>query len=182
MAASRPILLALLGAVLAVALFMVTVGTRQADDGSEPTAKSAEKGTGGTKAVSTPSGSAAKGAARAPAARRARTEPKAEAPTGVPARMRQAIERRRTVVLLVHQRGAADDDATARAVDSLRGRKGVEVFSTSVSRVADYGAVTGGLGVTRAPAVVIIGKAGNARLIEGFVDRETLAQEVADVR
>ena len=38
------------------------------------------------------------------------------------------------------------------------------------------------VGVTRAPAIVIIGKSGRARLIEGYIDSRALAQEVADTR
>ena len=36
--------------------------------------------------------------------------------------------------------------------------------------------------MTRHPSVVIVGKGGEGRLIEGYVDAEPLAQEVADTR
>ena len=85
-------------------------------------------------------------------------------------------------MLFFYQRGAADDGATARAVAGLRGRRGVAVFSDSVTRVARYRGVIEGMGLAQAPAIVIIGRDRKAALVEGFVDAETLAQEVADAR
>ena len=99
----------------------------------------------------------------------------------MPAAVRRALARDRTVVLFFRQRGA-DDDATAKAVAGVRGRRGAAVFSAPISRLSDYSALTAEIGISQAPAVVIVGKSGKARLIEGFIDEETLKQEVADSR
>ena len=56
------------------------------------------------------------------------------------------------------------------------------VVEDVVSNVASYGQVVMSVGVTRAPSIVIIGKSGRARLVEGFIDPGALAQEVADTR
>ncbi len=56
------------------------------------------------------------------------------------------------------------------------------VFSAPIARLSDYSALTAEIGISQAPAVVIVGKSGKARLIEGFIDEETLKQEVADSR
>jgi hypothetical protein len=107
---------------------------------------------------------------------------KAAVPTGVPANVTRALEAKRTVVLFFYQRGSADDDAAAAAVNSVRGHANVKVFSAPITRLADFRGVTGGAGVSQAPAIVILGRRGSARLIEGYIDSETLAQEVADAR
>ena len=210
MAVSRPVLLGLLGAVLIAALYFATLGMRSAGDDSgapatppsgkalSPAAKgkaTAAKGkatatkssAGPTKPSAAAKRSAAPDArARAtdapPAAAKPQPAPKPAAPAGVPAGVTRALARKQTVVLFFYQRGSADDDATAQAVASVRGRRGVKVFSAPITRLADYRAVTGGAGVSQAPAVVILGHRGAARLIEGYIDRETLAQEVADAR
>jgi hypothetical protein len=94
----------------------------------------------------------------------------------------RAIDRKRVVVLALFQRGA-DDRATARAVASLRHHaKGVAVFTDKIDHVARYGPIVSALGVSQAPAVVIVDRGRRAHLIEGYIDAQTLAQEVADVR
>lgn len=178
MAVSRPVLLALLGAVLAVALFSATIGARESSERSRPApAPRADKAAPQDRAKS---GTRALAAAGRPA--RPKPRPRSAERTGVPAEVTRALARGRTVVLFFFQRGSADDDATAPAVSALRGRRGVEVLSAPVSRLAAYRGLTGGVGVSRAPAIVILGGRGSARVIEGFVDRETLAQEVTDSR
>ena len=64
---------------------------------------------------------------------------------------------------------------------SVKGRR-VAVFSAPISRLDDYAAITGSITISQAPAVVIVDRRHKARLIEGFIDEETLAQEVADAR
>ncbi len=180
MAVSRPVLLALVGAVLVAALFLATVGGRATSDDSRQPA-----GTGAAEKGPEAPGQAATAKSRAPAASpatQAGEKRKVAAPAGVPAGVRRALARKRTVVLFFRQRGSADDDATARAVASLSGRRGLAVFAAPISRLADYRAITDQAGVSQAPAVVVVGRSGRARLIEGFVDRESLAQEVADAR
>lgn len=170
MAVSRPILLALVGAVLALTAFFATSGARNSDDGAT---------------VVTPAEPAGKASSAGKALTPAKAKPTSATSTGdelaVPAAVRRALARDRTVVLFFRQRGA-DDDATAEAVAGVRGRRGAAVFSAPISRLSDYSALTAEIGISQAPAVVIVGKSGKARLIEGFIDEETLKQEVADSR
>jgi hypothetical protein len=189
MAISRPILLALVGAILALVAFYATSGGREAatessepagpapEDRPAPAKRSPERKTKAPGAEGRAGGSATRPAQR-DAARR-------QAPRGaaaLPAGVTRALARKRIVVLFFFQRRAADDDATARSVSSLRGRSGVQVFSAPISKLGDYQAVIGGAGVSQAPAIVILGRDRAARLIEGYVDRDTLAQHVADAR
>lgn len=183
MALSRPLLLALLGAALCGALFFATMGARQSSDDSGPAVKPAANQPPAPAKAKKRSAQGAAAGARAAQAKATEPKPDAKAApsVGVPARVTRALARKHTVVLFFYQRGSADDDATAKAVDSLRKGKRVDVFSAPISRLADFRGVTGDAGVSQAPAVVIL-HADRARLIEGFVDRATLAQELADAR
>lgn len=196
MAISRPILLALVGALLALGAFYATSGARNSGDEAQPgpavepkpAPKSPAKDSAAKSSPKAPAASADADAARPasrPDAKRTPAKPASKptaAPTGMPADVSRALAGKRTVVLFFFQRGAADDEATARAVASIRGRRGVQVFSAPIARLADYRAVTAGVGVSQAPAIVILRPGGGARLIEGFVDPESLAQQVADAR
>lgn len=161
---SRPVLLALIGAILVGAAFFATTGARE--DAIERTT------------AASPKPAAPKPAKAAPA------KPKAKVakPAGMPASVAAALRDGRTTVIFFRQRNGADDAATARAVAAQRGRKNVAVFTASIKNLDRYRAVVAGLGISQAPAVVILGKESKARLIEGFIDPPTLAQEVADAR
>jgi protein-disulfide isomerase len=63
-------------------------------------------------------------------------------------------------------------DARTRAV----------VLTDDVEAVDRYGSMVEDLGVSQTPSVVLIDSRGTARLIEGYVDTDTLAQAVADAR
>lgn len=169
---SRPVLLALISAILAVAAFFATSGARE--DAIEPTPVTPPK-------AAKPEPAKAKAAKPRPA-KPATPKPKSAKPTGLPAPVAAAVRKGRTTVIFFRQREGADDAATARAVGAQRGRKNVAVFTASIKDLDRYRAVVAGLGITQAPAVVILGKEGKARLIEGFIDPPTLAQEVADAR
>lgn len=179
---SRPFVLAVLGALLAVATFASmksAADSAAADDTAAaptvvqpaPSAKTPSKSPPAT----TPAAPAKPKAAKKKAA------PAAPAIKGVPPKVAKALAARRTVVLFFRQ-PAADDDATAAAVRSLRGAKNVSVFSAPITKLARYRRVVSGLGVSQAPAVVIVGQDRKARLIEGFVDGGTLRQQVKDAR
>ena len=56
------------------------------------------------------------------------------------------------------------------------------MLTDDVDNVDAYGKLVEQLNVYQAPAIVIVGRSGNARLIEGYVDAGVLRQEVADAR
>jgi hypothetical protein len=106
----------------------------------------------------------------------------AAAASNSPRLFRRALDQKRKVVLFFGQ-GAADDKATADAVHALeRSNKKVVVLTDDVDNVDAYGKLVEQLSVYQAPAVVIVGRSGNARLLEGYVDAGVLRQEVADAR
>lgn len=102
-------------------------------------------------------------------------------PAGLPPKVTKALKGRRTVVLFFRQPGA-DDDATQRAVRSLRGKKRVAVFLDGINHLGRYRRLVTGLGITQAPSVVILGKSRKATLVEGFIDEGSLTQQVLDAR
>jgi hypothetical protein len=94
----------------------------------------------------------------------------------------RAIEKGHVVVLGFFQTHAADDADTKAAVTSLRGRHLASVFTDDIDHIGRYGRVVGSIGIQQAPAIVIVDSHRHARLVEGYVDPETLAQEVSDAR
>ena len=138
MAVSRPFVLAVLGALLAVATFasMRSAADRaQADD------------TGGRAQVVQPAPGTPRAEPKAGRRRRAHDRPSPRPRRRPPPASRACRPRsarrwtaRRTVVLFFRQ-PAADDDATAAAVRSVRGTKGVSVFSAPITKLARYRAV-----------------------------------------
>lgn len=100
---------------------------------------------------------------------------------GLPRPVARALADKRTIVLYLRQ-GGADDALVGAAVDAVRGMRGVSVFSAPIQRLGRYSAVIGGLGLAQAPAVAIVGRNRQARVVEGFVDPATLRQLVLDVR
>lgn len=208
MAVSRPFVLALLGAVLVIATFasMRSAGDRAQAERSaaaptltpKPGRSSVTDAPALRKAppANAPRSKAApsKPAPPKPAPPKAEPEGPAAKPTptsgakkpsaataGVPSKVARALESEKTVVLFFRQPGA-DDDATESAVRSLRGKKRVALFSDGIAHLARYRLVVTGLGITQAPSVVIVGKSRKAVLIEGFVDKGSLTQQVLDAR
>jgi hypothetical protein len=85
-------------------------------------------------------------------------------------------------VLAFFQKRSADDAATREAVTAVKRRHLAAVYTDSIDQIGRYGPVVGNLGIHQAPSVVIIDAKKHARLVEGYVDPESLAQEVSDAR
>ena len=207
MAVPRPILLlSVLGAVLLAATFYTVRGAREQSQSDQiskavqtaqpqpvasPKAKAHAPGrhkAAPHKVVAKPHSPATHKAAPAPVkpAKPAKPHPARPAARkdpgaaiGLPKRVAAAIGAHKTVVVLFYRRGAADDDATAHAVSSVRSKR-VSVFLASPKQFGSYRRLVGGLDLTSLPATVIVGKDRSARVLEGFVDSRSLAQEVAD--
>jgi hypothetical protein len=95
----------------------------------------------------------------------------------------RAVADNRKVVIFFHNPRALDDQAVADSVRSLdRRTKSVVVLKDVVQNVDLYGSLLEDLGVSQAPAIVVIDRNGQASLIEGYTDAESLAQVVADAR
>lgn len=208
-AISRPLLIALIAAIVALLGFYASQGARNASESDAPIAPvvpaertpepsppanqadepasvtKVEKNADEAEAAKEAKADDAKAtraarqaaAAKAAARRRARVER-----LGMPLPVARAIDGRKTVVLFFRGSPSADDRATARAVAGLRGDRGVVVFSDRIGKLGRYRAVVGDLGISQAPAVVIVDRSRSARVVQGYVDPATLAQDVADSR
>jgi hypothetical protein len=94
----------------------------------------------------------------------------------------KALARGDVVVFFFTQPGAADDTGTREAVRTLKGEKGVSVFTIGLDDLTTFGPVLNGAGVSQVPAVVIVRAGQKGRLLQGYVDSRTLHQTVADAR
>jgi hypothetical protein len=189
MAVPRPLLLAVLGLLLLSATFMAT---RNANKVSEPE-ESASQPTAANVAEAPKPKPADKPEAPAPqpakkqAAASANEEPKARPAkrnvrVSKPKAVARAVADGRVVVLAFFQDRGADDAATRKAVASVKRRRLAAVYTDNIDQIGRYGSLVGTLGIHQAPAVVIIDAKKKARLVEGYVDPESLAQEVSDAR
>jgi hypothetical protein len=164
------------------ATFFATRNARETTSDSKPTATQSQQQPASA-AKPKPKAKAAQSAAKpAKAAHHAATRHgRRSSGLAKPAAVSRAIAKRRVVVLAFFQPGA-DDHATAAAVAGVRGERGVAVFTDRIGNVGHYGPIVEAVGIDQAPAVVIVDSHRRARLIQGYVDPETLAQEVRDVR
>jgi len=95
----------------------------------------------------------------------------------------RAVADNKKVVIFFENPRALDDQAVAQSVRSLdRRTKKVMVLADDVRNAEHYGSLLEDLQVSQAPAIVVIGRSGNAELIEGYVDADSLVQVVADTR
>jgi hypothetical protein len=203
MAIPRPLLIALLGVALCGAAFVATRGAHDTGGAvnqapvtsATPAKHHAVNQAPGHKPVHRPNHKASHAAKPKAPAKPAVTKPHALAaskpaapakpsPTAVATTkvmtVLAAVNRGDVVVFYVDKPGAADDTATAAAVASLHGLKGVTVVPIGLSELSLYRSVLSPAGVTQLPAVLVTRKGHPAHLIQGFVDPNTLRQTVAD--
>jgi hypothetical protein len=99
-----------------------------------------------------------------------------------PERAARAVKAGNKVVIFFHTPKGLDDRAMDKVVRELGRRSEALVLTDHVDAVDRYGQMVEDLGVSQTPSVVLIDRTGQARLIEGYVDTDTLAQAVADAR
>jgi chemotaxis protein histidine kinase CheA len=182
MAISRPLQIVLAFCVLALVGFYATQGARNASESAdvatpvtpapEPQAIETKQSADASRAQAKPNRSD----------ERAKPDRARRAAVGGPAAAQRAIRSGKTVVLYFHGPASADESATAKAVAGLDGKRDVAVLKVPIGRLNAYRNMVGQLGIAQAPAVVIVGRDRAARVIEGYIDPPTLAQDVADAR
>jgi hypothetical protein len=94
----------------------------------------------------------------------------------------KAVAAGKKVVIFFRNPKGLDDRAMTQVVRELDSRTQAVVLTDHVDSVDRYGKMVEDVGVSQTPSVVLIDRAGEARLIEGYVDTDTLAQAVADAR
>jgi len=195
MAVPRPVLLALLGFALIVSALLATRGVGGGETVTAPTTPVTKPQP--AHAPAQPSTPKAHKAAPAPkhAARPQAHKPKpvtkksaapvavTKLPPGVSPRILpvvRALGQDQVVVLFFSQDGSADDSATRGAVNGVKGMKGVAVFNAGIDELAMYRPILANVGVSQVPAVVVVRPGRRAQLLEGFIDKSSLRQAVAD--
>jgi hypothetical protein len=102
--------------------------------------------------------------------------------TDNPRRAARAVRAGRKVAILFQNPRGLDDRVMSRVMNEVGRRTEAVVLSDHVDAADRYGKLVENLGVSQTPSVVLIDRAGQGRLIEGYVDADTLAQAVADAR
>jgi hypothetical protein len=104
---------------------------------------------------------------------------------GLPRPVIDAWKRGDTVVLLIARQGGIDDRLVRTSV-RLLGVPGTTVFVTRANKVARYSRITQGVGVSQAPALVVIrpkrvsGSTPEAQVAYGFRNAQGVVQAVHD--
>ena len=92
--------------------------------------------------------------------------------------VKHALDAHKVVVILFWNRRAVDDRSVKRSLDSLPHRKAVAVFTDSVRHLSRYTRITAAASVTSTPALVVVSRKGQAEVINGYLDRQTVGQYV----
>jgi hypothetical protein len=189
--------LAVIGLLVVVGGLFFMMNMKNEDSGS-PATSSAALSTSGSVAPGTtspttvsPDGTASAGAAGSasptPLPSTGTVTPDALIPgPGLPAPVVKAWKGGDAVVLLVIRGGGIDDRLVRGSVQSLSGRGGVSVFVTRAKDVARYSRITQGVGVSQAPALVVVrprsesGSVPQAQLSYGFRNSQSVVQAVDD--
>lgn len=100
----------------------------------------------------------------------------------VPPAAADALASGKVVVLLFTEKGAADDEATARHFSTLSQLGGdVKTFRADISEVGRYAGIVAELGISQAPSIVIVRPDLRAvPPIEGYIESQYLLQRVKD--
>jgi hypothetical protein len=99
-----------------------------------------------------------------------------------PRKAARAVRDHRKVVILFRNARGLDDRAMAAVMRSVDQRTKAVVLTDDVAAVERYGKLVEDVGVSQTPSIVIIDRTGHARLLEGYVDSDSLTQAVADAR
>jgi len=180
--------LAVIGALLAVGAFaFVTMSGRGGEEEeAAPTVSATVNGVPGSGA--TP-GEAVEDAVRNLEAGAAPTPTAASVPpppVPAPDAVLRAWESGATVAMVFVRDGGIDDGLVRRTAGALGGLPGVKAFVVPARRIAEYAAITGGLGVDRVPALVVMrpkrvsGATPTASVLYGFQSPQRVAQAVID--
>jgi hypothetical protein len=99
-----------------------------------------------------------------------------------PQKAARAVRAGKKVVILFRNPRGLDDRTMTRVMGEVARRTNAVVLVDHVDAVERYGQLVEDVGVSQTPSVVLIDRAGEARLLEGYVDAETLTQAVTDAR
>ncbi|WDT92898.1 hypothetical protein JDY09_05725 [Thermoleophilum album] len=152
--------------------------------GSQRTARDSKRATSPTEARNAAGRERSGAETRQRAVTNTRSAPRSSVQRGssLPAAFLRSIERGRTVVLFFYDPRGIEDSDVAAAVRAVERSGLAPVVRARSTRIDDYAQVLGKIEINQVPAVVIVGRDRKARVVEGYIDPETLVQEVRDSR
>ena len=174
----RPVLLGIVGVVLIGAVFFLThkpATTSSTTPSPSQTPQAAES------PAAKPGSSAA---ANAPSTGSGKVNPGNQSQTGpagvgLPTPVKNALDAHKVVVILFWNASGVDDRSVKASLDALPRRKGrIAVFSDRVEHLSRYTRITSATSITTTPALVLVNRKGQAEVINGYLDRQTLGQYV----
>jgi hypothetical protein len=172
----RPAIIAAVGILVLAITFLITKPGDDSSSVSTPTpAATSSSATATTAAGTTGSGTTATPAKP--------SQPAVEAGAGLPRDVARALNAHKVTVLFFYEPAASDDQATRAAVRAVRSAGGpgrVALFQDVVARISDYRRLTGSLGISQSPAMVVIDRNRDAQLLQGYLDAGTIKQTVRD--
>jgi hypothetical protein len=160
----RPVLLAIVGVVLAGSLLVLT-----------------RRGSDATPSVPAPSQAAEP--SNPSATPQSKTPPAASKDKpggrGLPSRVARALDAKKTVVILFWNKGGVDDRSVKNSVDQVSRRGGkTAVFTDKIANISSYTRITAAASVTQTPALVVVNPEGQAEVLNGYYDLQTVRQYV----
>jgi hypothetical protein len=169
----RPALFGIIGVVLLGAVFFMThkSSSTTSSPATPAPATSAPATTPGTSAQpTTPNGAAPAQSQTGPAGK------------GLPLRVKRALDAHKVVAILFWNRHAIDDRSVKGSLDSLPHSNRVVKFSDRIKNISRYTRITAAANVSTTPSVVIVNRKGQAEVVSGYVDRETLDQYIRNAK
>jgi hypothetical protein len=158
----RPALLAIVGVVAVLGLFFVT---RRGGEESVPATPAPSQ-------TSPP---------EAPAQPNANPDKSAAASKGLPAPVAKALKAKKTVVILFWNKSGVDDRSVKKSIDRLSRRDGkVAKFTETVKSLSRYTRITSAASVTTTPSLVVVNRRGQAEVLAGYNDYQTINQFVSN--
>jgi hypothetical protein len=171
----RPVLLAIVGVVLAAGLFMFS---RRGDESTPAPPAPSQTSQPSSPQADTPQAPAQQNAPQQNSA--APSPDKGEkGGQGLPSRVAKELDAKKTVVILFWSRAGIEDRSVKSSVDRLPRRGGkTAVFTDKVANLSDYTRITAAASVNQTPAMVIVNPKGNAEVLNGYYDFQTIRQFV----
>ncbi len=182
--------------VVIVGLFLMMTMKKKSEPSSSTSAPAASSSVGGATPPVASSSAAAPAAAPTAAVPSAGATPPVSGGTvtpdalipgpGLPRPVVTAWKGGDAVALLIVRGGGIDDKLVRGSVESLSGDRGVTGFVARAKDVARYSRITQGVGVDRAPALVVVrplkesGSVPQAQVSYGFRDSQSVVQAVHD--
>jgi hypothetical protein len=168
----RPVLIAIVGGLAAIALLFVS--RRGGEETVVSPSAPVESTAGSQSGTQANTGEAKQGAAGA-------GEAEKSPPRTLPSAVKSALDAHKVVAVMFYNPKSPDDLSVKSAVENIPTRGGkVATFTEKFDDVARYTRLTGQQTINQTPTVIVVDPQGNGRMATGFRDQETVDQLVVD--